>query len=96
MLTRATNFSDLPVEAHLLILEQMPLKERHRAVPLVCRSWNALVHSTPLLRHVSVRMDNQGDIEAELQISSFLEWLLRHAAPHVQHLAVSLPAEQSA
>ena len=57
---------------------------RHSVLALVCRRWKLLVLEPQLLQGISVNLRRN----PLLQLRSFSPWLLRHAAAHVQRLAV--------
>ena len=74
---------------------------RHRALPLVCRRFEDLVHSPPLLASVELDVGQDSDDRVLPRWRSFFQWLTLRAAGHVQHLeldaepAGNAPAEDS-
>ncbi|KAL4440533.1 hypothetical protein ABPG75_003534 [Micractinium tetrahymenae] len=82
----------MPSINHLLdeviasVFAALPLEERHKSAPLVCRRWEHLCNSAPqLLRCIGFSVP--GSEHGARRLSGFCAWLLQHGVGRVQRLS---------
>lgn len=81
---------DLPPHVASSILGLLPFEERHRAPPLVCSRWRALVAASPELRREVALFLPSRRVLAGLR--ALAAWLRRGAAADVQRMRLCLHA----
>ncbi|KAL4421280.1 hypothetical protein ABPG75_010571 [Micractinium tetrahymenae] len=82
----------LPDEVLLAIFAQLPLEQRQRALPLVCRRWRRLAGHPSLLEHLSATLGSASQPRALClpRLRAFVRWLRRRAAAHAVAVRLAL------